>query len=73
MITGPKFTAGQWKLLASALSNISQAIILFALASFTVPEAVSLSRDFSRMLALLFLTFGLLILLIAIIISKRSK
>lgn len=52
MLEGPKLSPQQWKLLAGAFSNISQAIILFALASFFVPEAVGLPRDFSRITAL---------------------
>jgi len=44
LIKGPKLTAAQWKLLSSALSNIAQAIVLFSLAAFFVPEVVAYPR-----------------------------
>ncbi len=72
-IKGPKLTFPQWKLLASAFSNIAQAVILFSLAAFFVPEAVSLSSSFSQNLAVGFLFGGLLLLAIAVIISKKER
>lgn len=73
MIKGPKLTIAQWKLLASAFSNISQAIILFSLAALFVPETVGLSKDFSRLVAVLFLTSGLSTLGGAVIISRKGN
>lgn len=55
MLKGPKLVPSQWGLLASAFSNISQGVILFALAALFVPEVVNLTRDFSRITALGFL------------------
>lgn len=52
---------------------MSQAIILFSLAAFFVPEAVSLPKDFPRVLALGFLICGLIILMAAVIIIKKGK
>ena len=54
-IIQPKLSKEQLKLLSSAFSNISLAIIIFSLASFFVPEVVGLSKDFSRLIALGFL------------------
>lgn len=73
MINGPKLTPGQWKFLASAVSNISQAIILFGLASLFVPQTLSLEVGFSKGFAILILTGGLLLLIGAIIIYKRGR
>lgn len=73
MINGPKLTPSQWKLLSSALSNISQAAILFSLAAFFVPEAVSLSKDYPKFLSLSFLISGLFMLVGAVIIIKKGK
>ena len=67
-----KFNQLQWKLLANAFSNIAQAIILFSFASFFVPETVGLSRDFSRLLSVGFFISGLLILGVAVTISKKG-
>lgn len=71
MIKGPLLTPEQWKLLASACSTMSQAIILFALTAFFVPEVVNLSKDFSRLVALGALTLGLIILYGAVIIATQ--
>lgn len=73
MIKGPKLSQDQWKLLSGAFSNIGQAIILFSLAALFVPEAVGLSKNFSRFLAVGFLMFGLTTLYTAVIMSKRGK
>lgn len=43
-----KLTHPQWKTLTTALSNIGQAVILFSLAAFFVPQAVNLPNDFSK-------------------------
>ena len=72
-IVGPKLSQNQWKLLSSAFSNISQAIILFSLAAFFVPETVGLSKDFSRLLAFGISIFGLFNLLVAVIIVKKGR
>lgn len=73
MIKGLKLTATQWRLLSSAFSNIAQAIILFSLAAFFVPEVVGLTKDFSRLLALIYLLGGLLTLSFAVIIVQKGK
>lgn len=73
MIKGPRLSQEQWKLLSSAFSNISQAIILFSLAAFFVPEAVGLEKEFSRPTSTLFFIFGLTIFVIALIIIKKGK
>lgn len=72
MIKGPKLTNAQWKLLASAFSNIGQAVILFSLAAFFVPEAVQLPKDFSKLTAFAFTISGWLIFAVAVIISKKG-
>lgn len=63
----------QWKLLSGAFSNMGQAIILFSLAAFFVPETVGLSQDFSRDFSIGFLLSGLILLAAAVIIIKRGK
>ena len=73
MIKGPKLTAAQWKLLASAFSNMSQAIILFSLAAFFVPEAVGLAKNFSRFVALMYFFGGLITLNMGVIMVKKGK
>jgi len=73
MISGPKLTPKQWKLLSSAFSNISQAIILFGLAAIFVPEAISLAKDYSKISAFGFLTSGLFVLVNAVIIAEKGK
>lgn len=65
MIKQLKLTGPQWKLLAGAFSNISQAIILFSLAAFFVPVTVGLSKTFPHLAAVGFLINGLLILIFA--------
>ena len=72
-IKGPKLSPNQWKLLSSAFSNMSQAIILFSLAAFFVPETVGLPKDFSQFKAFGISVFGLYILLIAVIITKKGR
>ncbi len=71
-ILQPRLSKEQWKLLASAFSNMSQATILFSAAAFFVPEAVGLAKDFSRGIALAFFAFGLTILLVAVILAKKG-
>lgn len=73
MIKGPKLTNTQWKLLASAFSNIGQAVILFSFAALFVPETVQLSKDFSQTLAVEFFIGGLLTLTAAVIIVRKGK
>lgn len=73
MIKGPKLTIAQWKLLASAFSNMSQAVILFSMAAFFVPEAVSLPVNFSQVLAVGFLFGGLLMLAVGVIIIRKGR
>lgn len=73
MITGPKLTKSQWKLLASAFSNIAQAVILFSMAASLVPEAVGLTKDFSLFKALTFLIGGLFTLAVGVIIARKGK
>ena len=64
-----KLTPSQWRILSSAFSNISQAVILFSLAAFFVPEVVSLTHDFSKIFAIGVFLIGLLILLGSVIIT----
>lgn len=73
MLKGPKLLPQQWKLLASVSSNIGQAIILFSLAAIFVPEAISLTKDYPKFFALSFFLAGLLILVGAVIITKKGK
>ncbi len=73
MIDGPKLSREQWKLLAGAFSNISQAIILFSLAAFFVPEVVGLSKEFSRGTAVIFCFGGFIVLTFSAIIVKKGK
>lgn len=61
----------QWQMITSAIANISQAIILFALAACFVPETVNLQRNFSGQIATLFLVTGLLFFILGIIIRKE--
>lgn len=73
MINGPKLTPNQWKLLSSAFSNMSQAILLFLLAAFFVPEVVGLKTNFSKGLSILILIGGLSLLGLSVIIVKKGK
>ncbi|OGE31441.1 hypothetical protein A3C59_02260 [Candidatus Daviesbacteria bacterium RIFCSPHIGHO2_02_FULL_36_13] len=73
MLKGPKLTPKQWKLLSSAFSNISQAIILFGLAAIFVPEAISLTGNYSKISGFGFLAAGLFILVNAVIIAEKGK
>jgi len=68
-----KLTKHQWGILCSALSNISQGIILFSLAAIFVPQTVGLSIDFSRNDAQNYLIAGLCSLMITVILSKKGK
>ncbi len=65
-----RLATSQWKVITSALSNISQAIILFSLTAFFTPEAVNLNRDFSTQMAISFLFSGLLLFILGVIITK---
>lgn len=67
-----KFLPKQWKLLATAISNIAQAVILFSLAAIFVPEVVNLSSEFSRIQAIIYLIIGLLVLMGGAIIMRRG-
>ena len=73
MLPKPILIKSQWKILASAFSNISQAVILFSFASFFVPETVGLQKDFSRFSATIFFLCGLTLLLIAVILGRKEK
>lgn len=66
-------TKPQWKLLAGTISNISQGIVLFSLAAIFVPEVVSLKKDFSRTDGIFYLSDGLFLLIIALIIARKGK
>jgi len=68
-----KLSPEQWKILSAAFSNIGQAVILFSAAAFFVPETVNLSKNFSRGIAFIFFLCGLILLIIAVILTKRSK
>lgn len=71
----PEFglTPNQWKVLASASSNIGQGIILFALAAFFVPEAVGLPSSFPKDFSIKILLGGLILLISAIIMSRENN
>lgn len=73
LIRRPKLTPTQWKMISQAFSNISQAIVLFSAAAFFVPEAVGLNKDFSKITAFIFSVCGLILLTIAVIISRRGE
>ena len=60
-------------LLSGAFSNMGQAIILFSLAAFFLPETIGLSVDFFRPAAVLFFVFGLIKLTTAAILVKKGK
>lgn len=66
-------TPHQWKTLASALSNIGQAIILFSFAAYFVPKTINLPNDFSKEFPILTFIDGVFILAVAVIISKKEK
>ncbi len=68
-----KLTHNQWKMLASAFSNISQAGIMFSIAAFFVPETVNLTKEFSHSTASLFLISSLFNLFASVKISERGK
>lgn len=73
MLRYPKLTPPQWKNLASAFSHMGQAIILFSLAAFFVPQTVSLPEDFSKGFAFFTFLGGLIPLFGSVIISKKEK
>lgn len=66
-------TPAQWKTLASALSNIGQAVILFSFAAYFVPQSLNLPESFSKQFPVLAFLDGVLILAVAVIISKKGK
>jgi hypothetical protein len=68
-----KLSQAQWKILISVMSNTSQAVILFGLAGYFVPQSINLTLDFPRKFAVLTLVAGLLILLATVILGKRGK
>lgn len=63
----------QWKLLTSVFSNIGQAVLLFAAAAFFVPDTVALKYNYPKANALVFVLVGLLLILVAVIISKKEQ
>ncbi len=63
----------QWGLFANALSNISQAIILFSLAGMFVPQTVNLGKNFPFLLGLTYFVAGLIMLLFSGILIKKGK
>lgn len=68
-----KLLPRQWKLLATAFSNISQGIILFSLATLFVPEAVGLPKDFSPNKAFVFIISGFVVLAFSVILSRKER
>ncbi len=68
-----KLLPKQWSLYAKALSNISQAIILFSLAAIFVPETVSLLKDFSKLISFAYLIIGVIIFILSGIIMRKGK
>lgn len=73
MIKGPKLTRSQWEHIAKASSNIAQAIILFSLAAFFVPETVQLPSKFPQLIASIFFLVGLIIFVLSVIFIKKGK
>ena len=72
-IEGPRFSPKQWSVLSSAISNLGQAIILFSLAAYFVPEAVQLKSEFPKVNALLMLFFGTIVLAGSVIITPKGE
>ena len=68
-----KLTPTQWKTLTSALSNMGQAVILFSLAAFFVPESINLSENFSKSFSTLIFVNGFSVLIGAVIISRKGS
>ncbi len=73
LIFNLRLTPNQWRVLASALSNISQAVILFSFAAIFVPEAISLEKDFPKQLGIYALLSDLWLLLCAIMMSRDKQ
>lgn len=73
MISRLKLLPGQWKLLASAFSNMSQAIILFSLAAIFVPETVQLNIGYPKVIGIVIFVFGLMLLVASVIIVKKGE
>jgi len=73
MIKRPRLLPKQWRLYASGTSNVSQAIILFSLTAIFVPEAVSLSQDFPKLISVFYLLIGLMIFILSGIIMRRGN
>ena len=65
-----QLSPSQWETLVSAFSNISQAVILFSLAAFFVPEVVNLPHSFSKQFAIQTFLGGLIMLWGSVIIGK---
>jgi predicted membrane channel-forming protein YqfA (hemolysin III family) len=68
-----KLTSNQWQVLYSAISHISQGVILFALGAIFVPQTVSLQDSYPKQFGIIIFTGGLILLLSAIIMSKDRK
>ena len=68
-----KQASSQWKLYGNAFSNIAQAIVIFSLAAIFVPEAVSLSRNFSQVFGVTCFIAGLILLYVAGILIKKGS
>lgn len=69
----PRLSKSQWKLLSSALSHMGQALMLFSAAAFFFPETVGLQNNFSKITALLSFLYGLLLLVLAVILTKEEN
>lgn len=68
-----RLTPNQWNVLYTAVSHISQGVILFSLGAFFVPEAVGLPLTFPKDFSIKILIGGLVLLLSAIIMSREKK
>lgn len=66
-------TPVRWKVLTSAFSNMSQAVILFSFAAFFAPKVVNLNENSSKELAIFAFVSGLLLLFAGVIMSEKGK
>lgn len=73
MLQGPKLRPPQWRRLASVFSNVGQAIVIFSLAAVFVPEVVGLKLGFPRLVGFLYLFWGLIIIMGAVILSYKEE
>ena len=63
----------QWKRINTGLATTAQAIILFAIAAVFVPETVGLDPHYSKFFAIIFFIYGLLLFVVAVILTKEEE